>query len=76
MAKKKTFEEALNRLEEIVNEMENSETGLEQSVKLYKEGVELSVQCSEKLNAIEQEVSVLQKNAEGVFVKKPFVSEV
>lgn len=75
MAKRKTFEEALTRLEQIVNDIEDGEIGLEQSVKLYKEGVELSVFCSEKLNTIEQEVSLLQKNADGVFSKKPFEIE-
>lgn len=72
MAKKKTFEEALARLEEIVALMENNETGLEESVKLYKEGVELSVLCAGKLENIEQQVTLLQQSAEGVFTQKSF----
>jgi exodeoxyribonuclease VII small subunit len=73
--KKKTYEEAVERLEEIVKIMEDDSTGLEEAVKLYKEGVELSVYCSEKLNAAEQEVFTLKKTASGVFEKKPFYNE-
>ncbi len=72
MAKKKTFEEALNRLEEIAELMESNEMGLENSVKLYKEGVELSVYCSEILNKAEQQVFELKESADGVFSKRNF----
>lgn len=72
VAKKKSFEEALNRLEEIAEQMEDNETGLENSVKLYKEGVELSVYCSEILNKAEQQVMELKESADGVFSKRSF----
>lgn len=72
LAKKKTFEEALTRLEEIAELMEQEETGLENSVKLYKEGVTLSVYCSEILNKAEQQVMELRESADGVFSKRPF----
>lgn len=72
MAKKKSFEEALTRLEEIAELMENNETGLENSVKLYKEGVELSVFCSEILNKAEQQVTELKESADGVFSRRNF----
>lgn len=71
-AKKKNFEDSLQRLEEIVELMENGDADLEQSVKLYKEGVDISVFCAGKLKEVEQEISVLQKTASGVFEKKPF----
>ncbi len=74
-AKKKNFEEALKRLEEIAEEMEKEGTGLEESVKLYKEGVELSVYCAEKLNKAEQQVSSLKINADGTFSKRAFDPE-
>ena len=48
------------------------ETGLENSVKLYKEGVTLSVYCSEILNKAEQQVMELRESADGVFSKRPF----
>ncbi len=72
MARKKSFEEALTRLEEIAELMENSETGLENSVKLYKEGVELSLYCSDILNKAEQQVTELKESAEGVFSRRNF----
>lgn len=72
LARKKTFEEALTRLEEIADLMEKGETGLENSVKLYKEGVELSVYCSEILNKAEQQVMELKESADGVFSKRNF----
>ncbi len=72
MTKKKSFEEALRRLEEIAEQMENEETGLESSVKLYKEGVELSVYCADILNKAQQQVSELKESADGVFTKRSF----
>ncbi len=72
MARKKSFEEALTRLEEIAELMENNETGLENSVKLYKEGVELSLYCSEVLNKAEQQVTELRESAEGLFSRRSF----
>ena len=72
LARKKTFEEALTRLEEIADLMEKGETGLENSVKLYKEVGELSVYCSELLNKAEQQVMELKESADGVFSKKNF----
>ena len=72
MSNKKNFEEALKRLEEIADTMENDETGLEESVKLYKEGVELAAYCAEKLNSAEQQVSQLKIKADGIFEKEAF----
>ncbi len=72
MSNKKNFEEALKRLEEIADTMENDETGLEESVKLYKEGVELAAYCAEKLNSAEQQVSQLKIKADDIFEKEAF----
>lgn len=73
MAKKKiVFEEAMKRLEEIVNILENQEVSLDKSIELYKEGIELSAQCREKLEAVEKEVSILKVNSNGGFEEEPF----
>ena len=56
MATKKTFEELLNRLEIIVDEMENMDIGIEKAVKLYKEGIEISMQCSQKLEDFKRKI--------------------
>ena len=73
MAKKKTsFEDALNRMEEIVGILENDEVSLEKSIALYKEGMELSLVCKNVLKTAEKEITLLQKNAEGEFTEEPF----
>ena len=44
-----TFEEAMNRLEEIIKILEDNQTSLEKSVDLFQEGIKLSKICSDKL---------------------------
>ena len=44
-----TFEQALNRLEEIVQLLEKDTTSLDQSVDLFQEGIQLSNYCSKKI---------------------------
>lgn len=48
-----SFEEALKKLETIVEELENEEITLEDSVKLYEEGVKMSRYCTEILEQAE-----------------------
>ena len=73
MAKKaKSFEEALSRLEEIVDAMEEGELSLDETVKLYKEGVELSSLCSEKLTGAKQQISILSTGLDGSIEEQPF----
>ena len=72
MATKKTFEELLNRLESIVDEMENMDIGIEKAVKLYKEGIEISTQCSQRLENVEQQVKILKEKSDGTFKESNF----
>ncbi|MBR1736335.1 MAG: exodeoxyribonuclease VII small subunit, partial [Firmicutes bacterium] len=65
-------EQSLERLEEIVEDMEKNEMSLDESVKLYKEGIELYKQCAENLGKLEQEVIMLKKTAEGDFEEEEF----
>lgn len=53
------FEKKLNRLEEIVKKMEGGETSLEDSLRLFEEGVGLSRDCHKELEQAEQKVEVL-----------------
>jgi exodeoxyribonuclease VII small subunit len=53
------FENKLNRLQEIVHSMEDGELPLEESLKLFEEGIRLSRECNSKLNDAEQKVKVL-----------------
>lgn len=72
MPRKKTFEQALSRLEEIVSSIESNDTTLEESVKLYKEGIELSVFCGNQLKKTEQDIILLKESADKVFSEEPF----
>ncbi len=75
MAKRKqTYEEAIERLEEIVEQLEAEEVSLEAAVSLYKEGVALASLCREKLSAAEGEVVLLRKEA-GLWQEEPFRAE-
>ena len=56
VAKNIKFEEALAELEEQVRLLESGELSLEESLAAYKYGVELSKVCSDKLEAVKQEV--------------------
>ena len=74
MAEKK-FEAALARLEEIVTELESGELGLEQSLKLFEEGVKLARVCNARLEEAERKVEVLLKDKNGKMTAKPFEEE-
>jgi len=65
------FEQALIRLETVVEAMENDETTLEAAINLYKEGTSLSKHCNEILSRFEAEVTMLQKEVDGSFIEKP-----
>lgn len=52
-----TFEQAMNRLEEIVSALENNQISLEKSVELFQEGIQLTRLCNDKLEGIENKVA-------------------
>ncbi len=54
-----SFEKKLTRLEEIVQKMENGELSLDDSLKLFEEGVKLSRDCNKELSEAEQKVQKL-----------------
>ena len=72
---KRTYEEALGRLEEVIDLMESGSPPLEELFELYKEGVELTQFCALQLNTIEKEVTVLRQTAEGIFIQTPLEPE-
>lgn len=59
MPKKKTYEEAIARLEEITSQLEKGGITLEQSLKLFEEGTKLSAYCYKILNEAQQKVTEL-----------------
>ncbi len=66
-ATKRTLEQSLKRLEEIVNRMEGGETPLDEAVELYEEGIAIAKECAEKLKAAELKIKKLSKDVEGQF---------
>mgnify|MGYP002524643236 FL=1 len=59
MAKKETFEQAMDRLEALVQELENGTASLDESIKLYEEGSKLAKQCEERLKNARQKITML-----------------
>ena len=60
MKKDLKFEEALNKLAEINEKLESDEISLDESVKLFKEGVELSRICQKKLDDAKLEIEKIE----------------
>lgn len=75
MAKKNdktsSFEEGLDRLEQIVKDLEKGELDLEKSLALFEQGVELSESCRKQLEEAEQKVEILLKK-QGRVEAEPF----
>ncbi|MDD4321149.1 MAG: exodeoxyribonuclease VII small subunit [Acidaminococcaceae bacterium] len=69
------FEKNLERLETIVDTLENGELTLDDSLKLFKEGVELSKYCSSKLETVQQEVKKVVLKNNGEFTLETFAGE-
>lgn len=59
------FEQALEKLEEIVRKLEGGDLALEESLRLYEEGVRLSTQCHARLEDAQGRIEALVKNARG-----------
>jgi exodeoxyribonuclease VII small subunit len=68
----KKFETALARLEEIVHDLEQGDLPLEQSLKLFEEGVKLSRICNKRLEEAERKVEILLKDKDGSLKAQPF----
>lgn len=62
-----TFEASLSRLDEILAALERQETGLDASLKLFEEGIELLRAASAELGKAETKVRMLVENADGGF---------
>jgi exodeoxyribonuclease VII small subunit len=69
---KERFEDALNKLEKIVSQLEEGEIPLEESLKLFEEGIRLSRLCNQKLDEAEKKVEILLKGKDGTLNAKPF----
>jgi exodeoxyribonuclease VII small subunit len=66
-----SFEQAMDKLEQIVSKLESGDVPLEKAIELFQEGMALSHLCGQKLEQVEQKIeTLLEEN--GNFVKKPF----
>ncbi|MBI3399566.1 MAG: exodeoxyribonuclease VII small subunit [Deltaproteobacteria bacterium] len=66
------FEDALKRLEDIVDTLEKGELLLEKSLKIFEQGVRLSRLCNKMLDRAEKKVEILMRNEKGEMGVKPF----
>ena len=55
--KKLSFEEAMEQLETIVERLEEGDVPLEEAISIYKEGMELSKLCHDKLKNVEEQLT-------------------
>lgn len=76
MAKaKKTFEESLQELDDIVEGLEKGELGLDESMALFQKGMELSKFCNAKIEEAEKKISILIENEKGDLIEDEFIVE-
>jgi len=67
-----TFEESLKQLESIIGKLERGDLPLEESVRLFEEGVRLSNACKGDLEAAEGKIEILLKQKDGSRKGEPF----
>ncbi len=63
--KSDNFEAKLKKLEEIVEKLESEDTPLEESLKLFEQGVEISKELNQKLLEVKGKIETIKKDAEG-----------
>jgi exodeoxyribonuclease VII small subunit len=67
-----SFEDSLKKLESIVDQLEKGDLSLEDSLKLFEEGVGLSAVCKKELETAEGKVEMLVKQRDGSLKTEPF----
>ena len=65
----------MNDLERIVKQLEEGDLALEESLKLFEEGVKLSRECRERLTGAERRIQVLMKDSNGNLGLQPLDEE-
>ena len=66
------FEDSLERLESIVQELENGDVALDRALELFEEGVRLSRTCLGRLDEAEKKIEVLLRGADGTLREEEF----
>jgi exodeoxyribonuclease VII small subunit len=75
MAKPNDFEKAFQQLEKIVQRLEGEELSLDDSLKLFEEGIRLSRFCHQRLEQVEKKIELILSDAAGRPVIEPFLPE-
>ena len=70
-----TYEEALAALEAVVARLESGDVALDEAMKLFQQGTELSRICTARLAAIEKQINLLLQKDDGTIEEKPFDEE-
>ena len=68
----KSYEEAVKRLEEVIELLEGKDVPLDDSLKLFQEGIELYRFCNTKLTEVEEKISIVIENNKD-YEEKPFM---
>ena len=71
----KSFEEAMKELGDIVEKLEDGDVSLEESIKLFENGMKLSKTCQKMLENAEKKVSVLTADEDGEMQQEPFAEK-
>lgn len=69
------FETSLKKLEDAVNRLESGDLPLDESLKVFEEGIKHAAICSRKLNEAEKRVELLLRQRDGSFVREEFVAD-
>ncbi|WP_128896716.1 exodeoxyribonuclease VII small subunit [Longirhabdus pacifica] len=65
------FEQAMDKLEKIVAQLEDGDVPLEEAIDLFQQGMKLAKLCSDKLENVEKKMELIMETDEGL-MKKPF----
>ena len=71
----KTFEQSMQRLEQIVRAMERGDVALEESLKLFQEGTDLVRNCNQLLDEAQLQVKKIMTAPDGSPVEEDFIDE-
>lgn len=72
---KKSFEEQITELEQIINELETGKLNLDDSVAKFEEGMKISKECNKMLENAEKKITILLNNENGEIKEENFTTE-
>lgn len=74
-ARSNDFEKAFQQLEKIVQRLESEELSLDESLKLFEQGISLSRFCHSRLEEVEKKIELILSDAKGEPITEPFETE-